>query len=194
MHRRTIFTLCFACVLPAPAIAAPPAQEFIQVRGNQLLYKGKPVRLKGTSYYPRDYMWAAMWDADAQVFARDAVMISKLGLNCVRILVPYQNGGWRGPNPPADRIAKLVQVVNTFGNRGVRSVVTLFDWETSFAEPGSKREAEHLKHLTVIVARLRDNPYVLMWDVKNEPDHPDNLDKKSDDWDCCADKKAKILD
>jgi hypothetical protein len=39
-----------------------------------------------------------------------------------------------------------------------------------------------------------DNPNVLLWDVKNEPDHPANLDGKSDDWKCCPEKRAKITD
>jgi hypothetical protein len=190
--RAGVSALACAILLGASHVLA--ADPFVQVRGSQLVFKGKPVRLKGTNYYPRDYMWGKMWDADPQIFARDALLVSKLDLNCVRILVPYTEGGWKGAKPPPERLTRLVQVVNTFGRRGVRSVVTLFDWETSFAEAGSQRETENVRHLTAVVERLKDNPYVLMWDVKNEPDHPANLDKKSDAWTCCPEKREKIVD
>lgn len=174
----------------APALHAA---TFVTIQGDQFVLNGKPVKLKGTNYYPRDYMWANMWDADASVIAQDAGRVRSLGMNCVRILVPYSNGKWKGPNPPAERLARLTGIVNTFGARGIRSVITLFDWETSFPEAGSKREQEHLAHLAAIVDRLKDNPSVLMWDVKNEPDHPGNLDGKSDDWKCCPEKREKIV-
>ncbi len=183
----TVFLVC------GSALAAPP-DGFVQIRGDQFVYDGRPVRLKGTNYYPRDFMWADLWKAPPGVVLRDAGRMRELGLNCVRILVPYRAGGWHGPTPPPEKLGMLVQMVDLFGQHGIRSVVTLFDWETTFPRAGDARETEHLRHLSAIVARLKDNPYVLMWDVKNEPDHPGNLDGKSDDWKCCPAHRDQILD
>lgn len=183
-----------AVLCPIRPVHAADKASFVQIKGDQFVYRGKVVKLKGTNYYPRDYMWAEMWKADPSIIAQDAVRIRGLGLNCVRILVPYSLGGWKGATPPQDRLDMLVKVVNIFGQQGIRSVVTLFDWETSFPAQGTPKEGEHLSHLNAIVMRLKDNPYVLLWDVKNEPDHPANLDKKSDDWSCCPEKRAQISD
>jgi hypothetical protein len=173
--------------------AGQPSGGFVRIEGPNFVLNGKPYKLKGSNYYPRDYMWAKLWDQrDLKAFARDAGMMRGLGMNCVRILVPYSLGGWKGAQPPAERVQSLVALVNLFGSRGMRSVVTLFDWETSWPEEGSKREAEHLSHVNAIVGRLKDNPYVLMWDVKNEPEHPSAIDGK-DDWECCPEKRDKIV-
>lgn len=183
------------CAIVAPVTAAPPRpadKRFLVIDGDQFRYAGKVFKLKGSNYYPRDYMWAAMWKVDADLVAADAARMRTLGMNCVRILVPYRNGGWGGANPPAGHLDKLTSFINTFGARGIRCVVTLFDWETSFPAAGEKREAEHLRHLEAIVSRLKDNPYVLMWDVKNEPEHPANIGGK-DDWSENPEARDKIV-
>jgi hypothetical protein len=176
------------------------ADEFVRVQGDQFVLNGQVYKIKGANYYPRDHMWAAMWSSwDPDAVAREARMMHDLGLNAVRILVPYSNGGWNGPNVPESRLQMLEQVVNTMGELGIRSVVTLFDWDTSFPTAGSSKETDHLKYLSTIVARLKDNPYVLMWDVKNEPDHPANYGQcdcnpgACGNWDCNPTKRNQIV-
>ncbi|HON65249.1 MAG TPA: cellulase family glycosylhydrolase [Phycisphaerae bacterium] len=187
-------------LLVGQATAAAQADEFVRIQQDQFVLNGQVYKIKGTNYYPRDAMWASMWTRwDAGRIAADAQLMSDLGINAVRILVPYSNGGWNGPNVPQSRLDQLEYVVNIMGDRGIRSVVTLFDWETSFPAAGSSREADHLKYLSAIVNRLRDNPYVFLWDVKNEPDHPDNYgwcDCNPGDcgnWDCNPAKRNQIV-
>ncbi|MGB9624020.1 MAG: cellulase family glycosylhydrolase, partial [Phycisphaerae bacterium] len=166
---------------------------FVAIQGDQFTYAGQVVKLKGTNYYPRDHMWADMWSSwNWSEIQSEAAMIQGLGMNCVRILVPYSNGGWGGANPPAARLQQLEDLVNLLGNKGVRSCVTLFDWETSFPAPGTSREAEHLSYLSAIVSRLKNNKNVLLWDVKNEPDHPNNIGGY-DNWDSSPANRDKIV-
>jgi endo-1,4-beta-mannosidase len=188
--------LVLVCALPgltSPVWGAQPPEGFVVIHGDQFVLDGEVFQLKGTNYYPRDGMWAGLWDKwDPKAINREIRMIRGLGMNAVRILVPYRNGGWGGSKgPPADRLEMLEDLVNTFGAEGIRSCVTLFDWETSYPAAGSKTETEHLRYLQAIVPRLQNNPYVLFWDVKNEPDHPSALEGK-DDWSCCPQQKAKI--
>lgn len=56
---------------------------------------------------------------------------------------------------PETKLQQLEHVVNTMGDAGIRSVVTLFDWETTFPAAGTSRETDHLKYVTAIVGRLR---------------------------------------
>jgi len=178
-------------------IAADPARPapagFVVVQGSKLYINGQAIRIKGTNYYPRDHMWADLWNSwDWPAITTESAMIRDLGMNAVRILVPYSHGGWGGANPPESRLKYLEDLVNLMGQNGIRSCVTMFDWETSYPAAGTAREQEHLSYLSAIVGRLRDNPYVFMWDVKNEPDHPSAINGY-DDWDKAPTEKAKII-
>ncbi len=139
-------------------------------------------------------MWASLWSSwDWAEIQYEATLMQQFGLNSVRILVPYSNGGWNGPYVPADRLQMLEDLVNLFGSKGIRSCVTLFDWETTFPAVGTSTEQYHKIYIDSIVGRLKNNPYVFMWDVKNEPDHPANIGGK-DDWDAAgATNKTKIV-
>lgn len=192
--RLAAFVGLMAMVPGAVAQGAEPAGPApVVIREGRFTCDGRVVRLKGTNYYPRRHMWAALWDRwnPAEVRA-EAEMVRGLGLNCVRILVPYTHGGWSGPKPPADRLKMLAEVVNLFGERGIRSCVTLFDWETTYPAAGDAREADHQRYLEAVVGSLRDSPFVLMWDVKNEPDHPSAL-RGRDDWSECPEERGRIV-
>ena len=169
------------------------ASNFVTIQGSQFYIHGQMIKLKGTNYYPRDDMWADLWNRwNRTVIEQDADRIASLGMNSVRILVPYSHGGWNGPNIPESRMNMLEETVNIFGSRGIRSCITLFDWETSYPDAGSLKETEHIQYLNTIVLRLRNNPFVFMWDVKNEPDHPSAI-SGHDDWDFAPTQKAKII-
>ncbi len=168
-------TLLASLVPGKPAGGSPqnPPYGFVAVQGSRLTIYGEPIRIKGTNYYPRDGMWANMWtNWNWSAIVADTDRMRSLGMNAVRILVPYSHGGWNGPNPPSTRLQQLESLVNHLGANGIRSCVTLFDWETTYPAAGTQRETEHKSYVNAIVGRLKDNPYVFMWDVKNEPDHP----------------------
>jgi len=183
-------TVCVILAMWATSLAytfddapASAQQSFLTIEGDQFAYEGTIVKLKGTNYYPQCCMWAAMWtNWNWPAMQGDADAIRGLGMNCVRILVPYSHGGWGGASPPPERLRQLEDLVNLMGSRGIRSCVTLFDWETSFPAQGTSTEADHLSHLSAIVSRLKDNKNVFLWDVKNEPDHPANIGGY-DNWD-----------
>jgi hypothetical protein len=179
-------------ITPSAAKASP---SFARIQGDQFVVDGEIYKLKGTNYYPKSHMWAEMWNQwDWYQIQQEVDMMHELGLNAVRILVPYSNGGWDGPYPPESRLQMLEDIVNLMGEHGIRSVVTLFDWETSFPAVNTSKESEHLTYLSIIVNRLKDNPHVLMWDVKNEPDHPANFGWcTTGSWDCSPYDRNRIV-
>lgn len=193
--------LATTLLIAAGMAQANAAVPFAVIQGDQFLCNGRVYKLKGTNYYPRDHQWASMWSSwDWPEITTECAMMRDLGLNSVRILVPYSQGGWGGPLPPASRLQQLEDIVNLMGENGIRSCVTLFDWETSFPAAGTDKERDHLSYLSAIVNRLKNNPFVLFWDVKNEPDHPDNYGWCDCDpgpcgnWDCNPAQRNKIVD
>ncbi|MFQ3548893.1 MAG: hypothetical protein SNJ70_04005 [Armatimonadota bacterium] len=175
-------------------LGAQSSNGFVTLGTEKFLYNGQPVNLKGNNYYPMYYPWAAMWSYDYwSTYEADAQRLKDLGVNSIRILVPYSNGGWNGANVPQSRIDLLRDIINLFGQNGIRSVVTLFDWETSFPAAGTTRESDHRIYLGKIVNALKNNRYVIAWDLKNEPDHPSNLGNNLDSWDGNPAKRDQII-
>ncbi len=196
----TVAVAMAVCLMAAWCAPAWGQNNFVQVQDDQFVLDGQVYKIKGTNYYPRDHMWANMWsDWDWAEIQLETQKMHDFGLNAVRILVPYSHGGWNGPNVPNGNLQMLEDIVNLMGENGIRSVVTIFDWETSFPSEGSSTEADHLTYLSTIVNRLKDNPYVLMWDVKNEPDHPANYGwcdcnpGSCGNWDCNPSQRDKIV-
>eukprot|EP01106_Pelomyxa_sp_JSP_P003092 TRINITY_DN1461_c0_g1_i3.p1 TRINITY_DN1461_c0_g1~~TRINITY_DN1461_c0_g1_i3.p1 ORF type:complete len:273 (+),score=50.34 TRINITY_DN1461_c0_g1_i3:89-907(+) len=101
-------------------------------------------------------------------------------------------GGWGGPNPPAERLNQLYNLVNMLGGLGIQSLVTLFDWETTFPAAGTQTESDHFSYINAIVPHFWNNPNVLGWDLKNEPDHPNNINGY-DNWNNDPTDRDKIV-
>ncbi len=185
--------ILWSCLFGLATVSTACGQGYVRIQGDQFVCDGRVVKIKGTNYYPKNHMWAAMWSSwDWPEITAETQMMKKLGLNAARILVPYSNGGWGGAYPPPDRLQMLEDIVNHFGANGIRSCVTLFDWETSFPAAGTARETDHLRYLSAIVNRLRNNKHVFLWDVKNEPDHPANIGGY-DNWDANPAARDKIV-
>ena len=172
-----------------------PAQcdQFLSITGDQFTYGGVVYKIKGANYYPASAPWGAMfgnWNWDE--ITTDVEMLRSLGINAMRINLPYSAGGWGGPNVNQLYLDRLERLVELLRAKGMKANITLFDWETSFPAAGTQRESEHKQYVAAIVNRLKDNPGVFLWDVKNEPDHPSNIDDH-DNWDYSPANRDKIV-
>ena len=93
--------LILAALFWLPSAQSTPAQvhgDFVSVKGNQLIYRGSPVKLKGVNFYPKDQPWGNMWNRwDGEATRQDLARAQELGINSVRVLVPYDpDSGWTG--------------------------------------------------------------------------------------------------
>lgn len=150
------------------------AAQFVQVQGDQLVLNGNIVRVKGSNYYPKNHYWQNMWpDWDPAQIAAELDLLEAMGGNTLRILVPF-DFGWTDANGyvNATYLGRLDQLVGWCSDRGMRPIITLFDWRTNWSPEGSFEETRDLRYLTAIVNRFRNDARVLLWDVKNEPDNP----------------------
>ncbi|NJP05083.1 MAG: cellulase family glycosylhydrolase [Chloroflexaceae bacterium] len=151
----------------ADTTSLPPG-GFIEVSGAYLTRLGQPVTIKGANYYPQWRPWANMWgNWDAHQMQRELqVAHEHLGLNAIRILLPYEFS----KDLAVKRLKELVQIA---GDLDMRVLVTLFDFSNSFPEPGSPGEWKHLEYLRDIVGNFAGDDRILGWDIHNEPDHYD---------------------
>jgi hypothetical protein len=178
------------CLAPAAIVGAclilVGAQAFgdayLRPVGDQFVLDGAVCKIKGTNYYPASAPWSAWFgNWNWAEITGDIERMRTLGINVMRINLPYSYGGWGGPNVNPTYLDRLERLVEYLRYRGMKANITMFDWETSFPAAGTQTEVQHKQYVSTIVGRLKDNPGVFLWDVKNEPDHPDNIGG-GDDW------------
>jgi len=161
--------------LPAPASIG----DFVSVQGGQLVFRGKPIKLKGTNFYPKNAPWADMWKRwKGEEVRRDLLRAQELGINSIRILVPYKpENGWTDRATGAvvpEYLNQLQQMVQMAGELNMKVMIALFDFYDPFYDeqrPREEAEARNKLYLQGIVSAFRDDDRVMAWDLHNEPDH-----------------------
>jgi hypothetical protein len=151
--------------------------QFVTIKGDQFYLNGQRVLIKGSNYYQRNAPWAEMWKQwyGPQVAQELRDGANRLGLNSLRILVPYGEGhDWNNEqtgevNPKM--LNELQQMVQLAGQNGLRVILTLFDFADVWPAAGTPTEVAQLRYLTTIVNIFKDDDRVLAWDIHNEPDN-----------------------
>ena len=103
---------------PVRVAPAQVAGDFVKVESGQLVYKGQAIKLKGINFYPKDQPWAYMWTQwDGEAAKRDLSRARELGVNSVRIMVPYSPAtGWtdketgKVPVTYTNQLKQMVQI------------------------------------------------------------------------------------
>jgi hypothetical protein len=130
-----------------------------------------PNPLHGINYEPRDTPFARQWtNFDERVVAKDFDTIARLGLDSIRIFVPFYDFG--AEKPKEQRLKELERLLDLAEARKLRVVITLFDGRVDHRPvrwPGDEL------HLQTMITRLKDHPALAMWDMKNEPDRDDGI-------------------
>ena len=181
------FRVLLAAAFLASSLLLPPAQpapaqargDFVTVQGKQLIYKGQPIKLKGINFYPKDQPWDRMWKQwNGPAAQRDLARAAELGINSVRIMVPYEpDTGWTlketGQVRP-EYLNQLQQMVQIAGELNLKVIIALFDFydisEDDWA-PGSPAEARQKLYIQSIVSTFANDDRVMAWDLHNEPDN-----------------------
>lgn len=131
----------------------------------------KITELKGINYYPQANPWRMFSDAfDEKIISKDFKLIKEAGLNSIRIFVPYEDFGKANIN--AEKLKKLVLVLDLAETQQLKVIVTLFDF---YGDYSVLDWTLNQRHAETIVSALKDHNALIAWDIKNEP----NLDFKS---------------
>lgn len=144
---------------------------FISVSGSELTRLGQPVRLKGVNYYPQWRPWGEMWDKwDGNQMRRELQTArDQLGINTVRILLPYGVSG--DGNVDSKIIRRLREMCDIAGSLDMRLIITLFDFYNSFPQPGTNTERHNIRYLERLIGNFVGDDRIIAWDLHNEPDH-----------------------
>jgi hypothetical protein len=159
---------------------------FVTVQGNRLMFQGQPVRLKGINYYPGDRPWADMWRQwDGPAVRQDLARARReLGINTVRVLVPYRYPtGWTnrdtGQVDPL-YLDELQQFVQIAGELDMKVIIALFDFYDPSDEPPEVALVRNRLYLEAIVPPFAGDDRVLAWDLHNEPEHYETWQDRRD--------------
>ncbi len=161
-----------------PGLSTPaymPAPGFVGVDGDKLVLSGQSIQIKGVNYYPQGRPWAEMWKQwDGLQVQRELHQArDDLGINAVRVLLPYQLDDRSSDTPRVSKqlIERLRQISQIAGELNLKLIVTLFDFDDSFAPAGTRDSEHELQYLHDIVGNFLGDDRILAWDIHNEPDH-----------------------
>jgi len=136
------------------------------VAGDQLVLDGQVFPVRGANYYPSATPWMLFWENyDAAQTAADLAKARELGLNSVRIFVPFTDFGGETVDPRQRE--HLHDFLTQAGTHGLKVIVTLFDHRTDHDIATWGADDLHLKGL---IPEFAWNPNILAWDLKNEAD------------------------
>ena len=156
-----------------PSYTAAPG-DFVTVSGRDFMLKGKPLYVRGFNYYPRHAPWEAfLVNADMIEVAQELDLIVEAGFNTLRIALWYDPLFTCTPEdavPNAEGFAKLDGIIGLARERGLKLIVTLNDLPDLYYRPLYTDYARYDAQTAFIVSRYRDEPTILAWDLRNEPD------------------------
>jgi hypothetical protein len=150
-----------------PTTAAQPGKRpGVTVHDGGFWAGGRPFVPRGVNYYPSLTPWQLFWPAyDAAVVYADLQQAALLGMNTLRIFVPFDDFG--GEAVDALAVEKLHSFLDLAERLDLRVIVTLFDHRTDHWI--GNWAADDL-HLQAIVGPLANHSAILAWDLKNEAD------------------------
>jgi len=122
--------------------------------------------LKGVNYYPAQTPWDTFGvDFNEETIKSDFQKIDAMGLNTVRIFIPYQDFGEADVNE--EKLDKLKKVFDLAAQADLAILVTLFDFYGDYDLMDWNRTHRHAE---TIISSFKEHPALLGWDIKNEPD------------------------
>ena len=154
-------------------ITAPPRLQPLQIRpklvhinDGQLTLDGKSFDIAGVNYYPQAMPWEQFWaEYNPRLTSADLARVRSLGLNTVRIFIPFDQFG--GGKPDEIYLARLANFLAQANTQRLKVIVTLFDHRTDH-DPGNWAADD--RYLAGLIPLFAGHPAILAWDVKNEPD------------------------
>jgi len=154
-----------------------PRQDTIKVKpmmfaaGKKIFVDQNEYQIKGINYYPQKTPWDMFGDGfDLDIIAKDFDIIKGEGLNTIRIFIQYEDFGKAFVK--AEKLLKLKQVLDTAETKGIKVIITLFDFYGDYSVLDWTLTHRHAEQIT---SAFKNHKAILAWDIKNEP----NLDFKN---------------
>ncbi len=141
----------------------------------EFVSNGIPFKSKGINYYPQHASWDMWKKFSTDTLQKDFKLIRSLGLNTVRIFVPFHEFG-KG-HTEEYHLQQLDSLLQIAQENNLYVIPTLFDFIHNYHLSNWAASDRQLEHL---LNRYKNHPQILAWDIKNEPDLDFENHKKKD--------------
>lgn len=147
-------------------VEIPSKLDTITPKKQEVTIKKRVSELKGVNYYPQKSPWNMFGNAfNDSIVNSDFELIQKMGLNTIRIFVPYVDFGKANVN--TEKLQQLKSTLDLAQNHRLKVVITLFDF---YGDYEIRDWTLTHRHAEQIVTALKDHEAIIAWDIKNEPD------------------------
>ncbi len=139
---------------------------YATTKNDSILLNGKKFIIKGINYYPQKTPWDMFGKKyDTIAINNDFKLISKIGLNTIRVFIQYADFG--KAEIIEEKLEKLEKTIELAQRNNLKVVVTLFDF---YGDYTIKDWTLTHRHAEKIVSTFKDDTTIIAWDIKNEPD------------------------
>ncbi|MEM7380718.1 MAG: glycosyl hydrolase family 5, partial [Bacteroidota bacterium] len=122
--------------------------------------------IRGINYYPSQQPWSLFDEQfSAEVIEKDFDLMREMGLNSLRIFIPYEDFGKADLLP--EKLARLTTLMDIAREKELKVLISLFDFYGNYEITDWTLTHRHAEQLA---EAFKDHPALLGWDVKNEPD------------------------
>lgn len=167
----------------ATATPVPPPGAYVTIEGDQFIYAGAPIKLKGTNYWLSDAPFSGTWASwNGPKVYEELKKAQALGVNVIRIGIPFDHGDTMDVVWDSDQEMgkvniwiqrQMTQVLQIASTLGMKVIFTLFEWYDEQPKQGSRDERPNITYLEGVVLPFANDDRVLAWDLRNEPDFYD---------------------
>ena len=162
--------LSITTVMYANAQLSTPARisskGMTRVYGCDFYVSGRILLPQGVNYYPQKTPWKRFWPSyDKNIVSKDLRLIKRLGFNIVRIFIG--DSDLTGEKRTMHRIGQLRNFLDLAQQRGLKVIVTLFDFMGDYSMQGN---ASTKRQLRLLMTSFCNHRAIFAWDIKNEPD------------------------
>lgn len=122
--------------------------------------------IKGINYYPQQTPWDTFGKGFSDtIITADFKIIENMGLNTIRLFIPYEDFGKAAVDPK--KLERLKKTFSIAQKHNLKILLTLFDF---YGDYDVNNWTITERHAESIVNALKEHPALLAWDIKNEPD------------------------
>ncbi len=152
----------------------PGQGSFVEVSEREFEADGVGFVVRGVNYYPMYSPWRRfVGETTSETLQTEFGIMRRAGLNTLRIFIWYEAffhcpGSGVVPNP--DAFLWLDGFIRQASDAGFRLIVTLNDLPDLERYPLYNAPAHTQAQTRFIVARYRDEPAIMAWDLRNEGD------------------------
>ncbi|MFD2587652.1 cellulase family glycosylhydrolase [Croceitalea marina] len=135
-------------------------------KSSNILKTDELLGIIGINYYPAEHAWNMFGNTfDEKTLQTDFNLIQNMGLNTIRIFVPYDTFG--KAEVSTEKLQQLRHTLDIALEHQLKVTVTLFDFYGDYSIANWTLTHRHAEQ---IVSTLKGHEALQAWDIKNEPD------------------------